>query len=105
VFDTEFQDQPIRGSDITIATVVFALTLVNVGIAIYLGYGQTQNSRSPLRSVYVWLIWLELLVSTLMGFECYLHLLKVISASQYAMTLVLYVWLITFRLRFLLYYL
>jgi hypothetical protein len=32
--------------------------------------------------VYVWLIWLELLVSFLMGLECYLHLQEIIKPSE-----------------------
>jgi hypothetical protein len=64
--------------------------MVNVIIAIYLGYGQTNSSRSPLRSVYVWLIWLELLVSFLMSLECYLHLLKFIRPSKFRTPLITY---------------
>ena len=79
----EFEIEPITRGDIVIASVVWALTLSNVFLAIYLGYGQTKSSRSPLRSIYVWLIWLELLVSFLMGIECYLHLFKIISPSMY----------------------
>ena len=98
------KNQAITGADIVIASVVFGLTIVNVGIAIHLGYSQTKSSKSPLRSVYVWLIWLELLVSFLMGLECYLHLMKIIRASKFSIFLLLTVWLTTFRLRFLLYH-
>lgn len=72
----------ITKSDIIVASVVWGLTLVNVIIAIWLGYVQTKGSRSPLHSVYVWMIWLELLVSFLMGLECFLHLLKYIRPSK-----------------------
>jgi len=77
-----YSNEPITLSDIIIASVVWGLTCLAAILAIYLGYGQTQSSRSPLRSTYVWLIWLELLVSFLMGIECYLHLLKFIKPSE-----------------------
>jgi hypothetical protein len=64
-----------------VSSIVWGLTLCCVFLAIYLGVGQSKQSRSPLRSVYVWLIWLELLVSFLMGIECYLHLHKIIKPS------------------------
>jgi len=77
-----YENEGITKSDIVIASIVWGLTLVCVILAIFLGIGQTRSSRSPLRSVYVWLIWLELLVSFLMGIECYLHLLKYIKPSK-----------------------
>lgn len=77
----EYEKEPITRSDIVVATVVWALTLTNVFIAIWVGWGQTKTSRKPWKSVYVWMIWLELFVSFVMGLECYLHLLKVIEPS------------------------
>jgi hypothetical protein len=32
--------------------------------------------------VYVWMIWLELVISFAMGLECFLHLLKIIKPSM-----------------------
>jgi hypothetical protein len=78
-----YKNEPITKSDVIIAGVVWGLTLVFALLAVYLGIGQTRSSRSPLRSVYVWLIWLELLVSFLMGLECFLHLLKIVKPSMY----------------------
>ena len=78
----DYVNEAITKSDIIIASVVWALTLVNVLIAIYLIYGQTRGSRSPLRSVYVWMIWLELVISFVMGLQCFLHLLKYIRPSK-----------------------
>jgi hypothetical protein len=77
-----YKNEPITTADITIASVVWALTLVNIFIALYLVYKQTQGSRSPLRSVYIWMIWLELIVSFVMGLESYLHLFKIIRPSK-----------------------
>lgn len=76
-----FVQEPITKQNIIVASIVWGLTLVNVIIAIWLIYGQTRGSRSPLRSVYVWMIWLELIVSFVMGLECFLHLLKIIRPS------------------------
>jgi hypothetical protein len=42
--------------------------------------------------VYVWMIWLELVVSFVMGLECWLHILKVIPPSKLS-------WHIRWRIR------
>ncbi|KAF2188409.1 hypothetical protein K469DRAFT_628039 [Zopfia rhizophila CBS 207.26] len=93
-----YKNEPITLSDIIIASVVFGLTLICVALAIYLGYGQTRGSRSPLRSTYVWLIWLELLVSFLMAVECFLHLLKYIKPSFAFYFTILFWWCIQVQL-------
>jgi|TARA_R110002003_G_scaffold814_5_gene21556 hypothetical protein len=77
-----YKQEPITRADIIVASVVWALTLVNAIIAIWLSLSQTKTSRNPLRSVYVWMIWLELLASFVMGLECFLHLLKIIPPSR-----------------------
>lgn len=74
--------EPITTADVITASVVWALTVVNVFIALWLGLKQTKASRAPLMSVYIWMIWLELLVCFIMGFECYLHILKYIAPSK-----------------------
>ena len=76
-----FKNEDITRTDVIIVSVVWFLTLVNAGVAIWLGYKQSTSSRSPLRSVYVWMIWLELLASFTMGLECFLHVLKFIRPS------------------------
>ncbi|KAF2866306.1 hypothetical protein BDV95DRAFT_505159 [Massariosphaeria phaeospora] len=93
-----FRNEPITLSDIIIASIVWILTVVNVFIAIWLGYRQTRASRSPLRSVYVWLIWLELLASFSMGLECILHLLKIIRPSFAFYVTILFWWCIQVQL-------
>lgn len=77
-----YESENITRSDIIVASVVWGLTLINVGIALWLASIQARASRSPLRSVYVWMIWLELSVSFVMGLECFLHLLKLIKPSK-----------------------
>lgn len=77
-----YHNEPITRGDIIVASTVWALTCLAALLAVYLAWGQTTASRSPLRSIYVWLIWIELLVCLLMGLECYLHLLKIIKPSK-----------------------
>jgi hypothetical protein len=74
--------EPITKADIIVASVVWALTVINAIIAFWLATSQTRSSKYPVRSTYVWMIWLELLASFIMGFECYLHLLKFIKPSE-----------------------
>jgi hypothetical protein len=77
-----YVSQPITYTDFTVATVVWVLTLGNAALAVRSGFKQSRSSRSPLRSVYVWLIWLELGASFAMGLQCYLYLLKLIRPSM-----------------------
>ncbi|CAG5162423.1 uncharacterized protein ALTATR162_LOCUS6215 [Alternaria atra] len=93
-----YVNEPITKADIIIASVVWALTLVNVVVAIWLGQKQTRGSRSPLRSVYIWMIWLELIVSFVMGLESYLHLLKYIKPSFAFYFTILFWWCIQVQL-------
>ncbi|KAJ4353007.1 hypothetical protein N0V95_003725 [Ascochyta clinopodiicola] len=78
-----YVNEPITTADIIVASTVFALTLINVFIGIWLAWGQSKVSRNPLRSVYVWMIWLELGISLVMGIECFMHLMKIIKPSKY----------------------
>ena len=78
-----YENEPITHSDIIVASIVWGLTLVNVIVALWLIFKQTKNSRAPVRSVYIWMIWLELIVCFVMGLESYLHLLKIIRPSPY----------------------
>ncbi|KAF2790695.1 hypothetical protein K505DRAFT_409675 [Melanomma pulvis-pyrius CBS 109.77] len=93
-----YKNQAVTVVDITIASVVFGLTILAAFLALYLAYGQSKASRSPLRSTYVWLIWLELLASFLMGIECYLHLLKLIRPSFAFYFTILFWWCIQVQL-------
>ncbi|KAF1846464.1 uncharacterized protein K460DRAFT_339718 [Cucurbitaria berberidis CBS 394.84] len=93
-----YVNEPITETHIIIASIVWALTLVNVGIAIYFILGQTKGSRSPLRSVYIWMIWLELGISFIMGLECFLYLLKYIRPSKFSLHRVVLCWCIQVQL-------
>lgn len=77
-----YKNEIISVTDVIIASVAWGITLINVFIAIWLLYRQTGSSRSPLRSVYVWMIWLELFSSFMMGLETFLYLTKVIRPSK-----------------------
>lgn len=77
-----YKSERITKADVIIASTVWGLTLVNVIVAIFIARKQSKVSRSPLRSVYVWMIWLELIVSFIMGLECFLHILKYIPPSK-----------------------
>lgn len=77
-----YKNEPINKTDIVVASVVWALTLINVAIALWQVTKQTRTSRAPLRSVYIWMIWLELTFSFIMGLESFLHLLKIIPPSE-----------------------
>ncbi|KAF2994502.1 hypothetical protein E8E13_002454 [Curvularia kusanoi] len=93
-----YVNEEITTADIIIASVVWGLTLVNVIIGIWLAWGQSKASRSPLRSVYVWMIWLELVISFIMGLECFLHLLKYIRPSFAFYFTILFWWCIQVQL-------
>ncbi|KAF3032747.1 hypothetical protein E8E11_003197 [Didymella keratinophila] len=93
-----YELEPITTADIIIASTVWGLTLVNVIIGIWLAYGQSKVSRSPLRSAYVWMIWLELVISFVMGLECFLHLLKYIRPSFAFYFTILFWWCIQVQL-------
>ncbi|KAH9882219.1 hypothetical protein J1614_001391 [Plenodomus biglobosus] len=93
-----YELEPITKSDVVIASIVWGLTCINILLAVYLGIHQTKGSRSPLRSVYVWMIWLELLVSFLMGLECFLHIMKLIRPSFAFYFTILFFWCIQVQL-------
>lgn len=80
-----FKNDPITYTDITISSVVWGLTLVNLLIAAWLGYKQCHSSRSPLKSMYIWMIWLEMGASFIMGLECFLFVLKYIRPSRFSL--------------------
>ncbi|XP_014562704.1 hypothetical protein COCVIDRAFT_83774 [Bipolaris victoriae FI3] len=93
-----YHNEPITRSDIIIASTVWALTLVNIIIAFFLAVRQTKESRAPLRSIYIWMIWMEMAVCFVMGLECYLHLLKFISPSFAFYFTILFWWCIQVQL-------
>lgn len=99
---TNYEPELITKTDIVIASLVWAATLVNAIIALYQGFKQSKSSRSPLRSVFIWMIWIELGVCFTMGLESYLHVLKYIRPSTLFIMTILYLLAIesTNRYRF-----
>ncbi|EOA86778.1 hypothetical protein ACJQWK_08267 [Exserohilum turcicum] len=93
-----YKNEPITQTDIIIASTVWGLTLLNCILATHLAIKQTKESRSPLRSVYIWMIWLEMAVCFVMGLECFLHLLKYISPSFAFYFTILFWWCIQVQL-------
>jgi hypothetical protein len=85
-----YQNERITKTDIVVASLVWVLTLVNAGIAVWLACAQTKVSKSPLRSTYIWMVWLEMIASVVMGLESYLHLLKLIPPSEWIVADVTY---------------
>jgi hypothetical protein len=77
-----YRNERITKIDIVVASIVWVLTLTNAGIAVWLACAQTKVSRSPLRSIYIWMVWLEMIASVMMGLESYLYLLKLIPPSE-----------------------
>ncbi|KAL5407216.1 hypothetical protein PMIN06_003811 [Paraphaeosphaeria minitans] len=93
-----FKDEPITHTDVAITCVVWVATLINFIIAVWLAYKQCRSSRSPLRSVYIWMIWLEMAASFIMGLVCFLYILKCIRPSFYFFCTVLTCWCIQVQL-------
>ncbi|KAL5461611.1 hypothetical protein PMIN06_002109 [Paraphaeosphaeria minitans] len=66
--------------------------------AAYLALQQTKNSRRPLKSVYVWMIWIELVACIIIAIECLLYLLYIIPPSFYFFMSILLLWSIQIHL-------
>ena len=78
-----FLIQPVLYSDIIIASVVFGLAMIFGILAACVAFQQTRAARRPLRSAYIWMIWLEIAASVVIGLECLFYLLKVVRPSFY----------------------
>lgn len=74
--------EDITKADVAISSTVWALTLVWCGICSWQGFGQTKRARRPWKTVYIWMIWLELLVCFAMGLECWCFIMKWIHPSE-----------------------
>lgn len=81
IISPNYVPEDITKGDFAAATAVWGLTLVWGGICTWQSWGQTKQARNPVRSVYIWLVWLELLVSLIMGAECWIFMLRLIHPS------------------------
>ncbi|KAJ4352108.1 uncharacterized protein N0V89_007454 [Didymosphaeria variabile] len=61
-------------------------------LATYVAIQQTKKSRRPLKSVYVWMIWVELVACVIIALECLLYLLYIIQPSFYFFMSILFLW-------------
>ena len=77
----DYYIQPVTYKAIITAGLVFGLANLFAILAAYIAFKQTRACRNPLRSVYIWMIWLELAASFVIAIECLLYLLKVIRPS------------------------
>ncbi|PSN72490.1 hypothetical protein BS50DRAFT_630515 [Corynespora cassiicola Philippines] len=75
--------QPVTRTDLIVAGTIFGLSMSFAILAACLGIKQTLSARRPAKSVYVWMIWLELAACVVIAFECLLYLLQVIEPSFY----------------------
>ena len=73
-----FVNQEITYTDVIISAVIWVFTLGFMGLAIWTILKQMKSARSPLRSLYIWLAWIEIAASLVMGIVSFLHLLKVL---------------------------
>ncbi|KAL1596365.1 hypothetical protein SLS60_009011 [Paraconiothyrium brasiliense] len=67
-------------------------------LAAYVAIQQTKKSRRPLKSVYVWMIWIELVACVIIALECLLYLLYIIEPSFYFFMSILFLWSIQIHL-------
>jgi hypothetical protein len=84
----DYKVEAITHTDVAIASVVWLATLVSLIVAGWLAYRQCQSSRSPLRSVYIWMIWLEVGASFVMGLVSVLNITKCIRPSKFSRSLI-----------------
>lgn len=77
----DYYIQPVTYRSIIVASIVFGLANIFGISAAYIAFRQTRACRAPLKSAYIWMIWLELAASFVIAVECLLYLLKVIKPS------------------------
>ncbi|EKG09188.1 hypothetical protein MPH_13816 [Macrophomina phaseolina MS6] len=90
--------EDITKADVAISSTVWGLTLVWCGICSWQGLGQTKRARRPWKTVYIWMIWLELLVCFLMGLECWCFIIKWVHPSYAFYFTILFWWCIQVQL-------
>lgn len=78
-----YEIQPTTYRTLIIASIVFGLAMCFALLATLLGIQQTKASRRPWKSVYIWMIWIELAACVVIAFECFLFLLYLIRPSLY----------------------
>ncbi|KAI4650834.1 hypothetical protein J4E93_003191 [Alternaria ventricosa] len=77
----DYTEDEFTNLDVLVASIPWALTLANVILALWQIYHQTKLAKTPIRSPYLWMAWLELGACFALGLVGYLHVLKHIPAS------------------------
>lgn len=66
--------QQVTRTDMNVASICWGFTLGFGFLTTWEAMRQTLRARDPLRSTYVWMIWLELLVCLAFSIICWIHL-------------------------------
>ena len=75
--------QPITRTDIILAGCAFGTAMCFAILAVYRGIHQTKASRRPVKCIYIWMMWIELVACVIIAIVCLLYLLKIIRPSFY----------------------
>ncbi|KAJ4374852.1 hypothetical protein N0V83_001930 [Neocucurbitaria cava] len=89
---------PVTRADLTIAGTLFSLANIFALLAAYIAIKQTKAARRPLRSHYLWMVWLEWAASVVINIECLLYLLRIIRPSFWFYMSILLNWSIQVQL-------
>ena len=92
--EDDYVIQHVTKTDIVVGGTIFGLSMAFAMLATYIGILQTRSIRRPLRSAYVWMIWLELAACVAIAFQCILYLLKVIRPSFYFYMSICTLWIL-----------
>lgn len=66
--------QEVTRTDMNIASISWGFTLGFGFLTTWEAIRQTNRARDPLRSVYIWMIWMELVVCLVFSIICWIHL-------------------------------
>ncbi|KAL7276800.1 hypothetical protein RUND412_000186 [Rhizina undulata] len=78
-----YKELPVSLADISVASICWGFTLGFGFLTTWEAICQTSRARAPLKSAYVWMIWLELFVCTTFSIICWLHLYKDIIPGSF----------------------
>lgn len=70
--------QQVTRTDLNVASICWGFTLGFGFLTTWEAMRQSLRARDPLRSTYIWMIWLELLVCLVFSIICWIHLNGVI---------------------------
>lgn len=79
----QFVIQLTSHADLIVAGTIFATSNIFAISAALIAFRQTMQSPRPMRSHYIWMIWLEWASSVALNIECLLHLLYIVRPSFY----------------------